>query len=235
MKLPPSQRQALRFLRVQTWSVVSVLQRQLQHNSPQATYQLMKRMMSQGLISSADIALPAQNRVRLFGITELGLAYAFDLGEEVTTTRYFEPSKVSPSTLQHELDIQLAHINALKSGWKNWENGSSLGMRLRKMKIPDAITLSPDGKKVCIEVEREIKSARRYREIIASHLASRKQNHWEHILYLCPTNDLALRLRRKVASLDYLLWNGNRVSLTEAHMSHFTFDSYGYFTKEGKV
>jgi hypothetical protein len=235
MNLSPLHKRALTFLRVQTWSTLKVLQLQLQLNSPQSTSQLMKRMAKIGLINSAEIKLAAGHKVKIFGITEYGLAYAFDLNEEVTTTRSFEPSKVSPATLQHELDIQLLHINAEKYGWNDWQNGSSLGKRLRKMKIPDAIVHSPLSRIYCVEAERELKSTRRYREIIASHLSARKQGHWEHILYLCPDLDLAKRLQRKIASLQYLLWNGSRIALTNAHLEPFTFADYEFFNSKTRV
>lgn len=223
------------FLREHIASTVFVLQPLLQHNSPQATHQLLKRMTKSGLLSSADIQLAAGQKVKLYGITELGLSYAFELDEEVTSSTYFEPSKISPSTLQHELDIQVLNVAAKAAGWTKWVNGRSLGKRLRGMKIPDAIVTAPNigGSIYCCEAEREIKSSRRYRHIIASHLASRKAGHWEHIVYLCPTKDLALRLKRKIASLEYLLWNGGRVTLTDAHLKHFSFDSYDYFSRGG--
>lgn len=230
MKLSPILKRALKFLRVQTWTTVKVLQSHLQHQSPQATHQLLKRMIDTNLVSVHVMKLPAGQKIKLFGITELGLAYAFDLNEMVTTNRYFEPSKVYPATLQHELDIQLLYIEAQKSGWENWNNGHELGKRLNKMKIPDALVVSPNGRQFCVEVEREMKSARRYREIIASHLSSRKQGQWDHILYLCPDLDFAKRLQRKIVSLEYLLWNGSRIALSSAHLSHFTFDSYSYFS-----
>lgn len=231
MKVPNAQLILLKYLRIHMWSTVQVLQIHLKHNSPQATYQLLKRMQTNRLITSAIIELPANNRVRLYGITEKGLDYAFDLNEKVTSTRFFEPSKVSPSTLQHEIDIQKAHTSAVSYGWRDWTNGSHLGKRCSNMKIPDATALSPAGIKVCIEIEREIKSSRRYRDIIASHLSARKQGQWSHVVYLCPSKDMAKRLERKLRSLKYLLWNGSRIALTEAHFEHFTFDSYEYFTR----
>lgn len=237
MKPTAVQLTVLAYLREHVASTVFVLQLLLQHNSPQATHQLLKRMTKSGLVSSADILLAAGKKVKLYGITELGLAYAFDLDEEVTSSMYFEPSKISPSTLQHELDIQILNIDAERAGWTRWLNGRSLGKRLKGMKIPDAIVTAPNkaASTFCVECEREIKSTRRYRQIIASHLAARKAGHWEHIVYLCPTTDLALRLKRKIVSLEYLLWNGHRIALTKAHMSHFTFDSYEYFSKEERL
>lgn len=231
MKISTVQFTVLAFLRVHVASTVHVLQLLLQHKSPQATHQLLKRMVKSGVISSAYISLAAGKKVKIYGITEIGLAYAFELTEEVNSTTYFEPSKISPSTLQHELDIQMLNISAEVAGWTDWENGKSLGKRLKGMKIPDAIiSVQKSERRVfCLECERHIKSSRRYRSIIASHLASRKAGHWDHILYLCPSADMAKRLQRKIKSLNYLLWNGNRVHLTEAHLSYFTFDSYEYF------
>lgn len=62
----------------------------------------------------------------------------------------------------------------------------------------------------------------------------RKQGHWNKILYLCPTQDLAERLQRKAKSLGHLVWQGQRIKLTDAHLEHFIFTNYDYFNNEGK-
>ena len=48
-------------------------------------------------------------------------------------------------------------------GW-SWQNGNSVGKRDKDMKIPDAITTKNDGTKIAVEVERNIKSQKRYKK-----------------------------------------------------------------------
>jgi hypothetical protein len=229
MKITKAQRVVLLFLRIETWADVKTLQLQLEHNSVQATHQLAKRMCKDGLLVSARLPLVSGHSIMLFGITELGQAFAWKLGEEVTASATFQPSKVSPLMLQHELDMQKLHIQAERNGWTQWQNGKHLGKRIHGAKYPDAVAVSPKGIICCMEVEREIKSTSRMRQILASHLAQRKEGHWHKIIYLSPSIDVARRLKRKCSTLEYLTWRGSRIPLTPNHLKHFIFSDYSFF------
>jgi hypothetical protein len=194
MSLSSLEKTTLRFLREETYSSVGIIQSLLEHNNVQATHQLLKRMKAKGYLASAKIQAGIYTVPLLFGITEFGQAYAWDLDEDVGNTKTFQPSKVSAFILQHELDMQLMHIKALKLGW-SWNNAKNLGKRLANVKYPDAIATSTDGISWAVEIEREIKSTSRLRSTFASHLSMRKQGYWNKILYLCPTQDLAERLQ----------------------------------------
>ena len=85
MNLSHLSRTILRFAREETFSTVSVLQLLCKHNSPQATRQLCRRMIRDGLLDEGSITLIVDRPLKLFGITNKGLAYAFDLDEVVTT------------------------------------------------------------------------------------------------------------------------------------------------------
>ena len=50
----------------------------------------------------------------IWGITETGLHYSFDLDESLQIRRIFEPSKVKLVALQHKIDLQIARIKAEK-------------------------------------------------------------------------------------------------------------------------
>lgn len=133
MSLSSLEKAALRFLREETYSSVSIIQLLLEHNNVQATHQLLKRMKAKGYLSSAKIQAGIYTVPLLYGITEFGQAYAWDLDEDVGNTKAFQPSKVSAFILQHELDMQLMHIKALKLGW-SWNNAKNPGKRLANVK-----------------------------------------------------------------------------------------------------
>lgn len=231
MKLTPLYNEVLRFLREEVFSTTTIIQTLLCHKSPQASGQLLERMCRDGFLIAANISMVKGRALRIYGITEKGQIYAWQLEEKITTQRTFQPSKISSVMLQHELDMQILHIKAEREGWTNWVNGKSLGKRLFDEKCPDAIAVSPTGVKHCIEVERTFKSAARYRQIIASHLAMRKKNAWEKIIYLCPEQDFASRLERKIRSLEYLIFHSRRIQLTPEHLRHFIFTDYNFFKR----
>lgn len=229
MKLTPNKRALLAYLREETFTICSIAKEVLNQNSMQAANQQLKRMVSDGLLIDKRVVLPGGQLIVIYGITEIGQSYAWDLDEEITNSKYFEPSKVYLSTLQHELDMQLMHVKAEKIGWTHWKNAKHLGFRKTNIKYPDAIGTSPEGTVYCIEIERQIKSTARIRQIIASHLAMRKCGYWDTILYLSPTLDLAQRLKRKFSSVGHVNWENKRIEITDAHLAPFQFKDYNFF------
>lgn len=229
MTLSPLDKELLIFLREDTWASVVNVQLALKQKSIQATHQYLKRAEAKGLISSSNITASFGRPQKLVGITELGHAYAWELDECPTNSRVFNPSKISPAMFAHESDLQKLRISAIQNNWQDWRNAKHLGTRLQATKYPDAIARSPANINYCIEVEREIKSSKRLRTIFASHLSMRKKGHWEKILYLCPSSEIAKRLALKASTLSYLTWEGRRISLRNEHLIHFIFADYGYF------
>jgi hypothetical protein len=227
---PTSQQIAvLKFLRVETFSTPKIIQLLLQQKTIQASYQILNRMVTQKLLTTHTLPIVSGRGVLLFGISNFGLAYTFDLDETPIYRPTFQPSKVSAVTLQHKFDIQLIHIHALQNGWSNWKDGSQLGFRGRDKKIPDAVANDNFGRKIAFEIEREIKSKKRYQQIILSHLVNRKHGKWDSIIYLCPTSDLALRLKRVFENLGVVNFNEKKTTLTEAHLEPFKFMGYNDF------
>jgi hypothetical protein len=227
----PQQIKILKFLRVETFSTPQIIQLLMQQTTIQASYRILNRMVTQKLLTKYTLPIVCGRGVLLYGISNFGLAYAFDLDETPSYRPTFQPSKVSAVTLQHKLDIQMIHVNCIHAGWKNWRDGSQLGFRGRNQKIPDAVAIDLERRKIAVEIEREIKSAKRYRSIILSHLVSRKHGHWDSIIYLCPTSDLAIRLKRVFENLGSLNYNGKKITLTRDHLKCFKFLGYDTFSK----
>lgn len=230
MNLTLKQAKALNFLAIETFSTPALIQQLLGYNSIQAAYQLLNRMYANKLISKTKIEVMFGRKVTLFGINNNGLALSNHPNFLERPT--FQKSKVCLSTLQHKLDIQNIHICAINNGWTDWKDGSQLGLRKRDVKIPDAIAISVTGDTYAFEIEREIKSIRRYRDILLSHLVTRKSQGWTQIIYLCPTLQHSQSLEKKIRSIRTVSYQGRMITLTNEHFEFFEFYSYEQFTKK---
>jgi hypothetical protein len=231
----PQQIAILRFFRIETFTTPQVIQALLQQKTVQAAYQILNRMVCLRLLTKYTLPVLYGRGVLLYGITNFGLAYAWDLEEKPEYRPTFQPSKISVVTLQHKLDIQMVHIKCIRNGWSDWRDGSQLGFRGRDQKIPDAVAIDLERRKIAFEIEREIKSMKRYRQIVLSHLVGRKNGLWNSILYLCPSQDMALRLKRGFENLGAVNFNGKKILLTEQHLSHFQFFGYDDFFIDLKI
>jgi hypothetical protein len=218
----------LSFLLTNVYATVEVIQELLQQKSVQAAYQILNRMVANKLLRKAAISFLGKRSITLFGITNHGIAIASANLGIYKDCRTFQPSKVSISTLQHKIDIQRIQIMATRLGFDAWKDGSELGFREKTRKVPDAIATFK-GQAVAFEIEREAKSIRRYKDILLSHLVSRKEGRWDHIVYFCPTASLAEYLQKKLRTINKLTLNGRLVYLNDEHFSHFSFYTYNDF------
>jgi hypothetical protein len=230
----PAQLLILRFLRVETCTTPEIIQILLGQKSIQAGHQILGRMVQQKLLTKHNLSIMHGRAISLFGITHHGLAFAWNLDETPETRPTFQPSKISALTLQHRLDIQKIHIITEQNGWTVWRDGSQLGFRGSRQKIPDAIAVSPDSRLIAFEIEREIKSTKRYKQIILSHLQGRKKGNWDSIMYLCPSSDMAYRLRRVFQGIGTVDFNGRKLALSDEHLRFFQFFGYADFIKNIK-
>ena len=95
-----------------------------------------------------------------------------------------------------------------------------------KAKYADAIAIRPDGQKVAIEVERTVKTVKRYAEILVSHLEARKQGKWDWIYYLSPDEAVRDRVQRAYSEIHRAVWRGQAIAITETHRAPFRFYAY---------
>ena len=216
----------LKFLRDETWTNVYVLQLLLDFKSVQAVYQTLQKMERDGFVKRAEIKVFHGRPVSLWGITEMGLHYSFSLDESLETWKIFEPSKIKPIIMQHKIDLQISRVKAEQNHWTKWIPGELLGKRLKSMKIPDAVAINPHGESIAIELERTIKSRKRYMEILVSHLVQRKNGVWNKIYYLSPDKDLSARIKRAFYSIEKATHNGKKFTVTENHLKPFSFYSF---------
>jgi hypothetical protein len=213
-------------LRDEIWSTPEVLGKVMGLAARQGVYQTLAKMERDGYLASSDITIFKKSTQRIVGITAHGLACAFDADEPFEKRPSFEPSKVKLSTLQHETDIQLLRIQAERAGWTKWIPGTRLGLSQPGANRPDAIVVDPQMRVVAVEVERTIKTTKRYEAILSQYLQSVAKGQYGRIVWICPTADLAARLRRIVLSISAVPINGKRIALEARHYELLSFVDY---------
>lgn len=223
--------QVLAFLRDEIWTVTEVVATLLGIGYA-AAHALMKAMRRDNLITSSPLFIPSARgavRVVLHGITAHGLAFAWKLDEECESRKPWEAGKTNALFVRHQIEVQLARVKAERMGWAEWRPARQM-MGMGFPKLPDAEGVDPSGVSVAIEVEREIKTGKRYEAVIGAYIAQMKQDgRWSRVDYLCPNEDFALRLARVFGNLRQLkLENrdgqpGKVGNLQQAHLDRFRF------------
>lgn len=194
----------LAWLAVENWSVFSVLQSLLGVSYP-TVHALMKRMEGEGLTRSRALFVPCRQgvtRMVLHGLTAHGVAMAMHV-DDARPGSPWEPSKIGPSHVMHQILTQEAHLKALADGWTQWRPSRAMA-DMGLAKIPDADGLSPEGLRVAIEVERFLKTAKRYEAILGAYVFEIRNRHWDRVDYLCPSREFAERIAASFGSLQRL-------------------------------
>lgn len=201
----------------EVWTTASIAGRLLCISSRRARA-LLDRMVRDGLLKSVVFERGVGRPGRVFGITATGLAFSSHPAADACPR--FE-SLPSPLFAMHHLDTQVARLQAEAAGWREWIPGKSLysaGFR----KIPDALAITPGGRRVAIEIERTIKTPLRYSQIIPDALRDIKEGRYERVVYVSPQGraDAVERALRRVEIVKVL---GEPVRLTESHRARFEF------------
>jgi len=206
----------LKYLRDETWSNGYNLARLLNVTNT-AIYKTLAKLEQQELLKSYYVA---DLKFKIWGITQMGLLYSWGENEVMENRYAFEPSKVKPVMIQHHLDLQCARFNAEKQGWENWIPGNQLPKGITKR--PDAVALNyANNKKIAIELERTIKTKKRYEIIISIYLQAIKRGEYHSIHYVCPDADFAERMKRMFMLIKSVPVAGDRVQLNEKHRARF--------------
>ena len=205
----------LRFLRDETWSNQTNLAGVLGLSGP-ATFKTICQMERDGFLLRYKVTAL---RLSLWGITPQGLAFAWAENEVMQIRPYFETSKLSVMTIPHYLDTQRARLIAEASGWTNWMPGNRLPKDIKKR--PDAIAINTEGQTIAVELERTIKTLKRYEAIFSIYLQQMKRDEYFQVHYVCPDASFAPRLKRMFTLIKSVPVTGERVQITEKHRARF--------------
>ena len=118
-------------------------------------------------------------------------------------------------------------MNAEQQGWTNWKNGDRHGAIDGGARRPDAIAIDALGRKVALEVERTIKTTKRYEAILLSYLKAIKAAEVDMVAWLSPTKDEAIRLRALITNISKLRIDGKSIAVDPArHHVNLRFLDY---------
>jgi len=201
----------LQFLREESWSDVVVL-KMITGLSSSGIYKTINQMQSQGLIEIYKI-FELQSRV--IGITQLGILASFDDENDFIPFKHFEISKFKTLLASHHLGLQRARLNAMNANWTNWKLGKHLQINWGNK--PDAMVINTSGEKIAVELERTIKTRKRYEKIFSIYLQACSRNDLDFIDYVCLDNVFAHRLEKLFNSIRQIPVAGKRVTISQKH------------------
>lgn len=154
--------------------------------------------------------------VLIFGISSHGLALADQVdGKE------FELGRTNSAYIPHHIQIQHARLQAEEAGWRNWMPGKVLYNK-GLLKVPDSLARKPNGTVVALEVERHVKSKKRYESIISAHLQAISQKKFDEVHYLSE-GGLHTKIQTIFNAIQYIPVKGERIKLEQKHRDRFKF------------
>ena len=201
----------LHFLRDETWSSAYILA-DLLGLSKTGIYKTLRFLEGETMIRSHYVS---ELKMKIYGITPTGLLYAWNELELMEERPCFEPGRVKPLMMMHYLDTQRARLRAERSGWTNWVPGHLLSKGLTKR--PDAVVINCSGQKIAVELERTVKSKRRYESIFAEYFQAIKRKEYDYIHYVCSDVGFSIRLARLFNLIETVPIAGQRVSIGDKH------------------
>jgi hypothetical protein len=214
-----NQQKLLTFLYQEKYSTAAIVQQIINLKTRSGTCKVLRKMERDNLIKKYNHS----ESLVLWGITQHGLHEALTGNEERIDWNYFEPAKVNIATLDHQLDIQKIH--AVCMGKKlDFRTGRLLGSRAHNDKIPDGIIEIGD-KRIAVEVERHVKSKRRYDAVIYNYLKAIKAGSYHHILYVAPDEKKREQVKNAIYNIGKITMNvsGKKKILTVQPEKHFVY------------
>lgn len=229
------ERKILFFLLEERFSMTPVLA-QLLKMTPNGTQRILNRMEAQEMIKAhtIDFELSAWSQ-KIWGLTPKGLLLVNDKNESI---KFFEVGRIKPITMMHSLALQRAKAIALGCGWNDWISSTKMLQsanlsRTTWMQVPDAVAMSPKRRKIAIELERTVKTPKRYVEILANYAEMLSSGIIVEVIYICPEN-IAKRLERLFFRIEKIIFKGKVMLVHASLLKRFYFLTYDEWEVQAK-
>jgi hypothetical protein len=221
------QSKVLSFLLEERFSTATVLALLLKM-TPNGVHRTLLKMEKEGLIKphTVDFELSAWN-LKIWGLMPKGALLAADMDEDLN---FFEVGRTKPITIAHSLALQRVKVIALSNGWVGWESSSKMLKKANEnrstwIQVPDAVSRSPKDRKVAVELERTVKTPKRYVEILANYAEMMSMGIIDEVIYVCPVQ-LTARLERLFHRIEKIIFKGKVISTPDGLLKRFYFISY---------
>ena len=196
--------------------------------TPNGVQRTLRKMEKAELIKAhtIDFELSVWN-LKIWGLTPTGALLATDLDEDI---KFFEVGRIKPITIAHSLALQRVKVIALSNRWVEWESSSKMLKKANEnrstwIQVPDAVARSPKDRKVAVELERTVKTPKRYVEILANYAEMMSMGVIDEVIYVCPAQ-LTARLERLFHRIEKIIFRGKVVPTPDGLLKRFYFISY---------
>uniref|UniRef100_UPI001BC87EE9 hypothetical protein n=1 Tax=Acinetobacter indicus TaxID=756892 RepID=UPI001BC87EE9 len=143
---------------------------------------------------------------------------------------FYDAGRIATSTMAHSLAIQRVKIAGLTKGWTDWISSRKLRQiatkdKMKWLQIPDALATSPHAKRIAFEIEKTIKTPKRYQVILSNYAKMFLDKTVYEVFYICPEN-IAKRLERLFSNIDKIIVDGKSYPLHENVLKRIRFLSF---------
>ncbi|MDP1775917.1 MAG: hypothetical protein Q8K94_04770, partial [Moraxellaceae bacterium] len=220
----------LEFLADEVWSSIAIMQLLLDL-SYSTTHALLKAMVAEGLLREKAMFVGSTSGARqilLVGITSHGVAMAPNVFDASRSP--WEASKTHALGVPHQLLTQRMRLRSADCDWSEWLPARRL-MGLGIAKLPDAQAIDSNGQQVAVEIERHIKTSKRYEAVVGAYIYEiRNHARWTRVDYVCPNVQFAQRLSHAFGGLRQLRLEvkglpSRSAVIEQTHLDRFRFYS----------
>jgi hypothetical protein len=225
----------LSFLLEEGYSTAKILAPLLKM-TPNGVQRILRKMEAKELIQTHTVKFELSSwNLKIWGLTPTGMLLATPEDEKF---KFFEVSRVKPITMAHSLALQRVKVFAISQGWDEWKSSSKMLQsanlsRSTWLQVPDAVAMSPKGRKIAIELERTVKTPKRYVEILANYAEMLSSGIIAEVIYICPEN-IAKRLERLFHRIEKIIFRGKAIPVPEGLLKRFYFVTYDEWEVQSK-
>lgn len=220
----------LKFLASEGFSSLPIIAEVLQLGKP-AGCKTLGQLARAGLVANQDVPAGA-GVLKIYHLTPHGRAMAFDPRDTAQEFKDIEINRIAPSSIGHALDCQRLRLALKAQGWTQWQSDRELHVLNNLAKIPDAIANLPTGERAAIEVERTIKTKKRYQSILSEYVQMINAHQVQQVHYFSPIEGVAERVERIFKSVDYILIGTRRIQVDPLWLNRFKFQPFPTTKKE---